>query len=388
MQTLSQQELQQYQAEKWGSIRDFFSKLINRFKMNRFASSAEIGLDLADHLMSQYHKVNLEKLENPTPTGKDVVENKEGDSKTQAESRSLYQSTQNEEDDIEDINGDQVKFFDADSFDIPEDLEDNDNLVNDADFMDAEEWTEEDQTENTELPIQQHNSDNPNSLELQQPKNESSSAEEHLQPMPSPPPATPEITTPALQIDRQEVAAIQPPKPRPVSPKEAMLDTFYSIWVHASKETRGEIRERGWIKLIWNTILQNANIKEWKQIKKPQTYELILGTELSGEKDGVPGRAILMRTMKIIFTEEKIPHSTPEQYRQIIDFPDGGIAQRLGKGLVSTDIHLKRIIVEANSTEKDNPICKIEFIKWGITTAMDFTATQAHEFWATVQWSS
>lgn len=382
VQKFSQDQLKQNQTEKWKPIRDFFAKLINLFKMKMFASSAEIGIHLADRLMSQYYIQGLhpqkikpeesqQKEKISTPTGEEIAEKTDEGLETKSAknfSQSI-ESTQEEEDDIDES---QLQFFDADSFDedILEDI-----LVKDSDFADADEWKEQDQMEQTELPIQQQNSDNPDSIKLQQQENKSSATEEHIQSMLSTPPPI----TPAPQVERQKIVEVQQTKTRPVSPRSAMLDTFISIWKHASPKARG------WIQLIWNTMLKEAAIKEWTQTGNSQVCELKLGKELAGEQRGIPGKAILMQNMKLTFTEEKMPNLIPDQYRQIIDFPKGGIAQRLGEGFFSTDIHLKRIIVEHTSTAAE-PTCKIEFTKFGLTQTMAFSATHAHDFWSKVQW--
>lgn len=156
-------------------------------------------------------------------------------------------------------------------------------------------------------------------------------------------------------------------------PKEEMMDNFQSIWKHASQA------ERKYIQKIWASIIESAYVLNWKPTGKPNEYDLELKEEVMGSHPDIPlGEFVLKDKMKISFVEEQV--SGIDHYRQIIRFPDKGIAVRVGMGWLSKENPLQYIMIEEN--QQGEIWCTVEV--FGQTIARK--AEEALAFWKKAQW--
>jgi hypothetical protein len=107
------------------------------------------------------------------------------------------------------------------------------------------------------------------------------------------------------------------------TPKDNMIDTFQTIWKHASQA------EKDFITKIWASIIKPAEILKWAPTAKKNEYHLELKHEVSGSHQDVPfGKIVLKKKMAILFSEEKI--SGINTFRQVISFSDNGFCFRMG----------------------------------------------------------
>jgi len=181
----------------------------------------------------------------------------------------------------------------------------------------------------------------------------------------SPAPLEPRIAT-------IEVTPIQTPPRTPVAltAKEKMIETFYSIWQHASET------DRAWIQDIWEATMKSAEVVAWEPIKgKANSYRLELKKELSGNPPPF-GKIVIQKEMEIVFTEEQMPGS--EEFRQVISFPkkDKGIVYRVP--FFSTA--LQKICVEKE--DGDTMVTGVAFGK-----EQKKSALFVRNFWRNLEWS-
>jgi hypothetical protein len=156
-------------------------------------------------------------------------------------------------------------------------------------------------------------------------------------------------------------------------PKEEMIETFQSIWKHASQA------ERDYIQKIWSAIMQSAHVLNWKPTSKSNEYQLELKEEVVGSHPDIPlGELVLKDKMDISFSEDKI--SGTDRYRQIIRFPDNGVAVRIGMGWLSKENPLQHIIIEEN--QQGEIWCTVEVFGQSIVRL----AEEALAFWNKASW--
>lgn len=156
-------------------------------------------------------------------------------------------------------------------------------------------------------------------------------------------------------------------------PKEEMIETFQSIWKHASQA------ERTYIQKIWSAIMQSAHVLNWKPTGKSDEYQLELKEEVMGSHPDIPfGELILKEKMKISFFEDKILGTN--RYRQVIHFPDKGVAIRIGMGWLSKENPLQQIIIEEQ--QQGEIWCTVEVFGQSVARS----AQDALAFWEKARW--
>jgi hypothetical protein len=164
-------------------------------------------------------------------------------------------------------------------------------------------------------------------------------------------------------------------KSDPHQSKEEMIETFQSIWKHASQA------ERAYIQKIWSAIMQSAHVLNWKPTGKSDEYHLELKEEVVGSHPDIPlGELVLKDKMNISFSEDKIPGA--QGYRQIIRFPDKGVSFRIGMGWLSKENPLEHIIIEEN--QQGEIWCTVEVFGQSIVRS----AEEALAFWKKADWQT
>lgn len=155
--------------------------------------------------------------------------------------------------------------------------------------------------------------------------------------------------------------------------KEEMIETFQSIWKHASET------ERAYIQKIWSAIMQFAHVLNWKPTGASHEYQLELKEEVIGSHPDLPlGELILKDKMKISFSEDHI--SGTNRYRQVIRFPNKGVAVRVGIGWLSKENPLQQMTIEEN---QQGEICfTVEVFGQSIARS----AEDALAFWEKTRW--
>lgn len=158
-----------------------------------------------------------------------------------------------------------------------------------------------------------------------------------------------------------------------LDPKENMIETFQSIWVHAKPV------EREYITNIWSTLMQPAHVLIWKLTEKHNEYQLVISNEIIGRHSDIPmGELIVEKEMKVVFSEEIILGT--ERYRQVIQFPEKGISIRIGMGWFSKNNPLQRILFEEN--QEGQMWCTVEVFGQSIARSVD----EALTFWKKIDW--
>lgn len=156
--------------------------------------------------------------------------------------------------------------------------------------------------------------------------------------------------------------------------KEAMIDTFQTIWKYASQA------ERDYIGKMWALIIKPAHVLKWNVSDRSHEYQLELREEMIGSHPDIPvGQLIIKQKMKIVFSEEKIPGTNT--YRQIIQFPNKGVCFRLGIGWLSKESPLERILIEEKSQHQI--VCTVEALGQKIARP----AEEALAFWKKTEWN-
>lgn len=158
------------------------------------------------------------------------------------------------------------------------------------------------------------------------------------------------------------------------NPKKEMLQTFQTIWKHASEA------ERDYIENMWSKVMQKSHILNWESSGKTNEYQLELQQEVVGSHSEIPmGQLVLKKKIKIAFSEEKI--SGMNAYRHVISFLDKGVCFRIGIGWPSKDTPLERIMIEENQQHKI--MCTVEAMGQSITRSGE----EALAFWKKTHWN-
>ncbi len=142
------------------------------------------------------------------------------------------------------------------------------------------------------------------------------------------------------ELEKQEVdqviPVLQEQPNNALTPKEEMNLIFSAIWSHADMDTRNFIKE------IWETITQSADVVKWEPVKtkrNEEEYQLVLKKEVTGTYSKFymsVGSIILKQNMRITFRETR---NSDNSMIQIITFPDQGISGSALYGAVKDKIN-------------------------------------------------
>ena len=355
---LSQEKVVYYQSTRFGFIKQFFSCLRNAFRMGRFTSSGQLGLELSQRFLTEHPLTkSQETASNPgeeplavltsqtDETARDdlLIENDEENTHCHVTGEER-EAREESLDDLEKVKDKDSEFVDARDnawfdeliaqgvphyiFDL-EQIEEQKNLEegfeieedDDEKFYDAFETFDEQAIEvqktNAVLNLSPFIENGEASFSLKKEKKVIRAATKDIPP-------------------KIVMAVKENPS---LTPQEEMFNTMGTIWKQAS-----EI-ENVWIQNIWAIIMKSAKVDKWKSTGQLNEYQLELTQEVIGTNPELQrGKLVIKQKMKVIFSEENIPST--EKYRQVITFPDKGICCRMGMGWLSKDIAVDRILVE------------------------------------------